>query len=113
MNAHTPHITGGTLSDLVDFAIEENRWPHLQWTAKTLYSMELTDTLADAKSLLQRWDRRETVKRDIRHWSYDSNRAITTRQFLKLIEDYEAVRSAGVVAEFAYDTEYNATKGTF
>jgi hypothetical protein len=113
MNAHTPHITGGTLSDLVDFAIEENRWPHLQWTAKTLYSMELTDTLADAKSLLHRFARRETVKRDSRHWSYDSNRAITTRQFLKLIEEYEAVRSAGVVAEFAYDAEYNATRETF
>jgi hypothetical protein len=113
MNAHTPHITGGTLSDLVDFAIEENRWPHLQSTAKALYSLDLADTLADAKSLLQRYDRRETVKREIRHWSYDSNRAITTRQFLKLIEEYEAVRSAGVVAEFAYDNEYNATRERF
>jgi hypothetical protein len=64
MNAPFPHITGGTLSDLVDFAIEENRWPHLQSTAKALYSLDLADTLADAKSLLQRYDRRETGNHD-------------------------------------------------
>lgn len=107
------HINAGTISDLVDWAIEENRWPHLQWTAKAIYALDLTDTLVDAKSLLKRWDRMDGVRRRTKHWAYDSNRAITTRQFLKLIEDFEAYRAAGAVAEFAYDNQYQATREQF
>lgn len=81
---------GQTLADLIEFA--RTSWPHLGWTAEVVYQLRPRHSIEDVKTRLGNFQRREALKKSMDHWSYCRNREVTTRQFLALIEQFEADR---------------------
>lgn len=83
-----------TLGDVADAAENQRTSMHFLWVAQTYFGMSDATPTWEAKiEIIRRIDREES-KRRYGHWSFDANRLIALKQFLRTLEAYEGRRIA-------------------
>lgn len=91
MNAKlAPIADSPRVGDLLEFAREPGRYPHMKWALDALHvRYSMAETIPDFRAKIERQRRQELMKQDTGHWSFCANRLVCWNSMLKTIDEFE------------------------
>jgi hypothetical protein len=86
----TPAMNELRLADLLEFAREPGRYPHMELALDALHvRYSMAETIPDFRAKIERRRRQELMKQDTGHWSFCANRLVCWSAVIKTIDEFE------------------------